>query len=405
MPIIQIADKPTLDSVKTTVEGTSTDVITLKGRGGIKYNSTTSKPQIYDTANSIWVDLEVGGGSGTPILTIKNENMGMTGDSITVTHESGLFTTTKTMPDASSLSIEVPYLGNYSVKYPNTAGAIKTVYVEVVGVGNTMIIPSTIVSPFSTATWDEIESMCQAYYDGTISDLSTYWSIGDTKIMHLNDIQAPNPGSGLWTAQDIAVTLVAFNHTDLATAINGHTKAAITVQTRETISASGTSQGTIYVNGDSSYDTSFTKWSNLYMRTYLNNKVYNGFPNEVKTIIKPSKHYRHTTYNGTASEQVTDNLFLPSYPEIFGTASYDYYVATSPTEGTQFPYYETASNRIKYNNNNGASGGSAQYYWMGSASSNYNSSYGYFWCGVHTSGSASSYIGNSAYGLAPAFAI
>jgi hypothetical protein len=71
-----------------------------------------------------------------------------------------------------------------------------------------------------------------------------------------------------------------------------------------------------------------------------------------KSAIKQSKHYRHTAYNTSTSEEVTDTLFLPSYPEIFGTASYSNYTPTSPVEGTQFKYYETQSNRIKYGNNN-----------------------------------------------------
>ena len=122
-------------------------------------------------------------------------------------------------------------------------------------------------------------------------------------------------------------------------------------------------------------------------------------------MIKPSKHYRHTTYNGTASELVTDTLFLPSYPEIFGTASYQYYVATSPVEGTQFDYYKTSSNRVKYPNNNGNAGSSAVIWWQGSPSSSYNSSGGYRWCLVTTNGSSNYYNGNNAYGLAPAFAM
>ena len=397
MATIQIADKPTLDSIKQ-------DTTNILSRGGIK--AVNGEYKIYDSGTGGWIDFNAGGG-GNPILTIQNENMSMTGSSITVTHESGLFTTTKTMPSAASLSIEVPYLGIYSVKYPNAAGAIKTIYVEIVGTGNTVIIPSTVVTPFSTASWDEIESMIAAYYDGTIADLSAYWSVGDTKTISLSAMQAPSPNSSsTWVAQDITITILDFNHTDLATPINGHTKSAITLQTREVLSGTGTgTAGTIYVNGDSSNDTTFTKWSDLYMRTYLNDKVWGAFPSEVKSLIKPSKHYRHTGYNTSGSEEVTDNLFLPSYPEIFGTASFRDYVATSPVEGTQFEYYTNTTNRIKYSNNNGTAGSSAQNWWEGSASSNYASYNGYTWCRVGTSGSADWGTGNAAFGLAPAFAM
>jgi hypothetical protein len=186
-------------------------------------------------------------------------------------------------------------------------------------------------------------------------------------------------------------------------------------------SNTNTLNGHIYVNGDSAADTSFTKWSNLYMRTYMNDKVLGsityskdssgtaiGSGTSFKDLIKPSNHYRHTTYNGTGSEQVTDTLFLPSYPEIFGTKSNTYYVVTDPVEGTQFSYYETSANRIKQGNNNGVANGKAQYWWVGSTSSRYTSSYssyGYYWSYVYYDGSAQVNSGAAAFGLAPAFAM
>lgn len=265
------------------------------------------------------------------------------------------------------------------------------------------------IVPFSTGTDAQIKAMLDAYYNDAITWSEMGWAIGDTRKISLASMQAPNPNSSnTWAAQDITVVIVAHDHTDLATPVNGHTKACITVQTRECMNnnASAYNQnGHIYVNGDSSYDTTFTKWSNLYMRTYMNDKVWGAFPSTLKDAIRPSKHYRHTNYNTSASEEVTDNLFLPSYPEIFGTASYDYYVATSPVEGTQFEYYQTSSNRVKYGNNNGTPNNTAQAWWQGSASSNYDSGYGYGWCSVWTGGTAVSSRGSRAIGLAPAFAM
>ena len=275
---------------------------------------------------------------------------------------------------------------------------------------------------FTDGTDEQIAAMLEAYYNDEITWSEMGWAVGDTRIIHLNSMTAPNPNSSsTWSAQNIAVTIVDHDHHTLATAINGHTKACISVQTREVLNnnTSGyNAAGHIYVNGDSAYDTTFTKWSSLYMRTYMNSTVLDAFTYSVnssgtalgngtsfKRMIKPTVHYRHTTYNGTASESVTDTLFLPSYPEIFGTASHSNYVATSPVEGTQLEYYTTSSNRVKYGNNNGASNGTAQYWWEGSASSYYYSSYGYYWCFVNTSGSAGTNGGSGAYGLAPAFAM
>jgi hypothetical protein len=262
---------------------------------------------------------------------------------------------------------------------------------------------------FTDGTDAEIKAMLDAYYADKLTWEEMGWAVGDTRLIHLDAMQAPNPNSSqTWAAQDITVVIVDHDHTDLATPINGHDKACITVQTREVLNnnTSGyNASGHIYVNGDLSYDMSFTKWSNLYMRTYMNDKVWGAFPTDFKSAIKTSKHNRHTAYNTSESEVVNDNLFLPSYPEIFGTASYSNYTATSPTEGTQFAYYATSANRIKYGNNNGLPNSTKQYWWQGSASNYFDSSNGYYWCIVNTDGSSNRNFGSNARGLAPAFAM
>ena len=258
------------------------------------------------------------------------------------------------------------------------------------------------IVPFSTGTDAQIAAMLDAYYNNEITWQEMGWQVGDTRLIHFDAMQQPNPSSSSITAaQDITIVIVAHDHTPLATPINGHSNACITVQTRETMS--GVS---MFINGNSSYDTSFTKWSNLYMRTYINNTVLGAIPSgDFKSAIKQSKHYRHTTYNSVTSEEVTDTLFLPSYPEIFGTASYSNYAVTNPVEGTQFNYYVTASNRIKYVNNNGVPSTSAQYWWQGSASSFYDRNDRYCWCWVNRNGESSFANGTSSGGLAPAWAM
>lgn len=262
---------------------------------------------------------------------------------------------------------------------------------------------------FANGTDEEISKMLTAYYNDEISWEDMGWAVGDTRLISLSAMTAPNPNSSTtWEAQNITVVIVDHDHTDLATPINGHTKSCITVQTREclnNLTSTYDTTGHICVNGDSTYDTTFTKWSNLYMRTYLNSTVLGAFSSDFKSMIKPSSHYRHTNYNTADSELVTDTLFLPSYPELFGTTSYSYYTVTSPAEGTQFAYYTTSANRIKYGNNNGEANGTKTWWWQGSANSYYTSSDGYHWCGVLPGGSAGDYRGDRASGLAPAFAM
>lgn len=281
--------------------------------------------------------------------------------------------------------------------------------------GNTVLssvtIPIVPIVPFADATDEQIKIMLGAYYADLITWEQMGWQVGDTRVIHLDAMQAPNPHAGdTWQAQDITVVIVAHDHTDLATPINVHTKACITLQTRECLNNvtndwDNRDKNGIYINGTGQSDMTFTKWQNLYARDYLNGTVYDSFSNTFKSLIKPSKNNRHTTYNGSESESIVDNLFIPSYPEIFGSESFSYYVPTSPTEGSQFDYYKTASNRVKHGNNNGNSNGTSVNWWNGSASSAYTTTYGYNWCIVNTTGEPNRNSGSEALGISPAFAM
>ena len=148
----------------------------------------------------------------------------------------------------------------------------------------------------------------------------------------------------------------------------------------------------------------FTSWKNLYMNTYLNTVVLGAIPaGDFKSAIKATNHYRHTSYNNASDELVSDTLFLPSYPEIFGTAAYSYYTPTTHTEGTQLAYYQTSANLVKNGNNAGESNGVAQNYWEGSPGTHYASGYGYTWGAVTNTGVSAYNWGNTACALAPAW--
>ena len=275
---------------------------------------------------------------------------------------------------------------------------------------STPITVAVKIVTWAAGTDAEIANMIEAHYADEI-DISDYWSVGDTRLIHLNSMQAPNPNSSeTLPAQDITVVIVAIDHNNLAEAINGHTKAAITVQTREVLhehpkNTETTGINGIYVNGTSSVDTTFNKWSDLYMRTYLNSIVLGAIPSgNFKAAIKQSKHYRHTTYNGSTSEEVTDYIFLPSYPEIYGTAASSEYTPTNPVEGTQFDYYITTANRYKHGNNNGVPEDPdwGVFWWNGSSGSKEYGDYGYTWGYVGSTGGDCD-RGDYAHGLAPAW--
>ena len=277
-----------------------------------------------------------------------------------------------------ALSTDVTNLCTFSPSAGTTVyGDTTEILVTYVADGKTytVSIPITVtVVSFASGTESEIKAMLDAYYANKLAWEDMGWEVGNTRKWHLNAMQAPNPNSSnTWAAQDITIVITGHEKEDLEMPINGHTKACISVQCRECMNNGSGSDGTngIYVNGDSSYDTTFTKWLNLYMRTYLNDTVYGAMPSgDFKSAIKTAKHNRLTT-NGNdpmtanttdgsktvrTTESVTDKVFLYSYTQICGNTRYSYYLGgaiPNSEEGEQLDYFKTASNRIKNGNNNG----------------------------------------------------
>ena len=269
--------------------------------------------------------------------------------------------------------------------------------------------PPYIPEPFATATDAQIAEALQKHYLDEI-DLSQVegWEVGATRLIRLNAMQAPNPESSkTWSAQYITIVIIGHDHTDLATPINGHSKAAITVQTREVLSGVNAGMGgNVYIDGSNQGDWSFTKWSDNYIRSYLNSTVYNAFSNTFKPLIKSSKHYRHTGYNTSTSEEVTNNIFLLSFPDVFGGSIYEYYTPTNPYEGSRFEYYAISSNnRMKSINNNGSPVSGTVEWWLSSTSSQYNQSWGYYWLAQSNGTAITQFYGAQMAYLAPAWAM
>ena len=252
----------------------------------------------------------------------------------------------------------------------------------------------------------QISAMLEAHYAGDM-DISDYWNIGDVRTVSISSFSS---GTVTHVAQNIQLVIIGIKHDDLTTSINGKTKAAITVQTKQMLGNTGSAEREYYW-GSSHYPVSNSEnWSDNPLRTtYLNTNFYNAlstttFRNLIKTVTKKNL----STHTGTTTINTSDKIFLPSYPEVFGTTVYSNYIsggAVSNYEGTQYNYFSTSSNRIKYWNNNGANSSTAGAWWLRSPSSYYNSSYGYYWCYVYSGGTATCGNGSDACGLAPCFTI
>ena len=312
------------------LDGLVVSKVFTSGRSEVTTDYTTSVADgtiIYEDTTEVIVSATEGGVTKTAsiALTVQRvlQSIAVTTQPTTTTYKSGTTIDTTGMVVTATYNRTSAAVTGYTIS-PTTAGATEGTQTETVtytenGVTKTTTFDITIknltIVSFTSGTDSEIKAMLDAYYANELAWEDMGWEVGNTRKIHLNAMTAPNPNSSnTWAAQDITVVIVAHDHTDLATSINGHTKACITVQTRECINNGSGNDGTngIYVNGDSSYDTTFTKWLNLYMRTYMNNTVLGAIPSgDFKSSIKASKHYRLTTNgNNPMTSNKTDGFVV-----------------------------------------------------------------------------------------------
>lgn len=253
---------------------------------------------------------------------------------------------------------------------------------------------------FADGTDEEIVAMLKAHYRGVIN-ISEYWHVGDTRVMHLNAMAKGTGADETHVAQNMTMVIIGIEHDNLKTPINGKNKAAITLQCKECLGNNGTSEEG-YIFGTSASTSNNDNYSNNPRRNWLNETFINALPNTiqplVQTIIKKNLA-NHT--NNTAGPDTEDKAFLTSYSEMFGSTSHRDYKGSPAIEGEQYPYYDTNAKRIKYANSNGIASYKATDYWLRSPSSSDGST----WMLVENNGEASSVFNNGNSGIVPAFCL
>ena len=148
-------------------------------------------------------------------------------------------------------------------------------------------------------------------------------------------------------------------------------------------------------------------WPATEMRTYLNGTFYNSLPSDLQAAIKPTRVISGHGSNDSTNFTSTDNLYLLSGVEVFGSDDYD--TAAGTTHQLEFyqgmeadattPWGAQAYSRT-YKGYNG-SDGSTEYWWLRPA---YSSDNGIF-RGVSYGGLDYYGASNTNGGLAPAFRI
>jgi hypothetical protein len=176
------------------------------------------------------------------------------------------------------------------------------------------------VVDFENASWEEIAVMLTRHYSGTIN-LADFWSVGDTKLITYNGMEANGVGESHKSASQ-KIVILDFDHDT----ISGGTKSAITLGFLNGLGNPG------YMHSENS---NVGGWASCNRRTWCNNTFYNALPAGLRSLIKTVDKF-YTPGNGSRNIMTcTDKCFLLSESEIKGAATSN----SLSTEGEQYPIF------------------------------------------------------------------
>lgn len=243
---------------------------------------------------------------------------------------------------------------------------------------------------FADGTDAEITKMIEAHYAGKIN-IGDYWAVGDKRTIHHNAMAATGVNES-HKANDYVYVIIGIEHDDLVTAINGKTKAAITIQTERMLYLDTTTEY------NSSYDiehecgymnifnTNSGGWEGCVRRTWCNNVYKQCLPTYIQDMMKQVKKLTSAGSQSSTIKTSNDYAFLPSEIEVFGSTTH-----SLTGEGEQYQYFKNATAN-RYKKPRFDSTYVSGQYWTRSPRSTVNSSF----CIVYVNGSAD-YSGASSF--------
>ena len=252
---------------------------------------------------------------------------------------------------------------------------------------------------FADGTDAEIEKMIEAHYAGKIN-ISDYWAVGDKRTIHHNAMDATGVSES-HRANDYAYVIIGIEHDDLVTAINGKTKAAITIQTERMLYLDTTTEYNAsynashecgYINGSS---TNSGGWEGCVRRTWCNNVYKKCLPTYIQNMMKQVKKLTSAGSRSSTIKISNDYAFLLSEIEIFGSVTYSY-----AGEGKQYQYFKNATAN-RYKKPRYSSTYVSGQYWTRSPYSSGSDSF----CGVGRGGGANADSASNTGGIAPCLCI
>ena len=262
-----------------------------------------------------------------------------------VTATNGTKTFSGTVPSSGVLSLTITASGTYTVTATKSGETTDPVSVAITTSGQTYSVECLFFnSVLSKNTWAQIAKASAA---GKASQL---WSVGDTKDITVG-------------SETLTLVIMGFNHDDLASG----GKAGITFGMKNLMAT------TRRMNASNTNSGGFTG-SEMY--SWLQNTLLPTLPSDLQAVLKSVNKKLSA---GSQSSTINTNsmkLFLFSEIEIFGSTTY-----SKAGEGSQYSYFATAANRIKYLSN-----GSGSAYWWWERSPHGSSSLSF--CGVNGNGNA-----------------
>ena len=253
---------------------------------------------------------------------------------------------------------------------------------------------------FAGGTDEEIAKMIQAHYNDKIN-IADYWAVGDTRSVSLSAMSATGVGES-HRAQTVQFVIGDFNHDDLATPINGHSKAAVTLLQKDCLMDASNASNPVNGSGNTengymnSTNTNAGGWKNCARRTWCNNVFFAALPSVWQSMVKTVNKKSGIGGGSSSGTEITaDKIFLAAEIEIFGSRTY-----SVDGEGTQYQYYKNATAN-RYKMPKWGSSNVSNIYLERSPNSGNASAF----CIVNNGGGAGFSRASDAYGVAPCLCI
>lgn len=191
--------------------------------------------------------------------------------------------------------------------------------------------------PLNAYTWDEIKAIADA------GKAAANFHIGDKKELELI------------TGEKLTAVIIGFDHDVIETKgiyADNHKLFDVKKCAGITFAIEGVLDGWFEMNED---DTNKGGWENSKMRTVYMSRIEKLLPAELRAVLRTVAKFTGKGGGSDDVETTADKLFLFSEAEIIG----DDVEYSASGEGSQYPYFADAANRIKKRH-----GGDSYAWWL-----------------------------------------